>query len=68
MNEDVFNTSLRKFLKQVGVTHIVVHTDLYPPGEWARVERRIEAFQGALELRYADAVGRVYALRRARER
>ena len=58
--------SLRS-LTQFRVDYVVVHTDLYPPGEWARVERRIEAFQGALELRYADAAGRVYALRRARE-
>ena len=57
--------SLRS-LTEFRVDYLVVHTDLYPPGEWAQVERRIEAFQGALDLRYADAAGRVYALRRAR--
>jgi hypothetical protein len=58
--------SLRS-LTQFGVDYVVVHTDLYPPGEWAQVERRMAAFQERLELRYADAAGRVYALRRARD-
>lgn len=52
-------------LMQFHVDYIVVHTDLYPPGEWAQVERRIAVFQGQLELRYADGAGRVYALKRA---
>jgi len=58
--------SLRS-LTEFGVDYVVVHTDLYPPGEWTQVERRMAAFQERLELRYADAAGRVYALRRARD-
>jgi hypothetical protein len=58
--------SLRS-LMQFRVDYIVVHTNLYPPGEWARVEHRMAAFQGRIELRYADDAGRVYALRRARD-
>jgi len=58
--------SLRS-LVQFGVDYIVVHPDLYPPGEWAQVERRLADFQGRIELRHADATGRVYALRRERE-
>jgi hypothetical protein len=52
-------------LMRLRVDYIVVHTELYPPGEWAEVERRIAAFQGWIELRYADAAGRVYALKPA---
>ena len=58
--------SLRS-LMQFGVDYIVVHPDLYPPGEWAQVERRLADFQGRIELRHADDTGRVYALRRERE-
>ena len=36
--------------------------DLYPPGEWERVERRLASYQGRLELRHDDGAGRVYAL------
>jgi hypothetical protein len=55
--------SLRS-LEQFRVDYVVMHTDLYLSGEWPQVERRLTAFQGWLELRYADAEGRVYALRR----
>ena len=58
--------SLRS-LMQFRVDYIVVHTDLYPPGEWAQVERRLANFQERIELRHADDTGRVYALRRDRD-
>jgi hypothetical protein len=54
-----------RWLMQFRVDYIVVHTDLYPPGEWPQVERRMAALKGWIELRYADDAGRVYALRRA---
>jgi len=50
------------------VDYVVVHTDLYPPGEWARVERRLVAYQGRMELRHDDGAGRVYALTAAHAR
>jgi hypothetical protein len=49
-------------LAEFRVDYLVIHTDLYPPGEWARVERGLAALQGRMELRYADSSGRVYAL------
>jgi hypothetical protein len=54
-----------RWLTEFRVDYIVVHTDLYPPGEWTEIERRLSAFHGWIELRYADDAGRVYALRRA---
>lgn len=49
-------------LAEFHVDYLVVHTDLYPPGEWAAIEARIAAYQGRMELRHADGSGRVYAL------
>ena len=43
--------------------YVVVHTDLYPPGEWAKVEERIgQVFEKWLKLAHVDGAGRVYAL------
>ena len=56
-----------RWLMEFKVDYIVVHSDLYPPGEWAEVERRLPAFQDWMELRYADDTGRIYALRRERD-
>lgn len=53
--------SLRE-LTRLGVTYIVVHTELYPPGEWPQVEARIEAFGGRLRLEHVAGAGRVYSL------
>jgi hypothetical protein len=50
-------------LHDLGVTELVVHTDLYPPGDWPVVERRIAAFGNWLTLRHVDGAGRVYTLR-----
>jgi hypothetical protein len=56
-----------RWLMEFRVDYIVVHADLYPPGEWTEVERRISALQGWIELRYADEAGRIYALTRERD-
>jgi hypothetical protein len=53
-------------LHELGVTDLVVHTDLYPPGDWPVIEQRMAAFGGRLTLRHVEGDGRVYALERAR--
>ena len=45
------------------VANVVVHTDLYPPGEWNAVAPQLDAFPDRLELVHSDASGRVYRLR-----
>jgi hypothetical protein len=49
-------------LSQLGVSRIVVHTDLYEPGEWPAVESRIARFPGRLRLEHTEGAGRVYSL------
>jgi hypothetical protein len=51
-------------LKQFNVDYLVVHVELYSPGEWTNVEHRLGEFEPRLKLEYADASGRVYSLRR----
>jgi hypothetical protein len=51
-------------LSDVGVTYIVVHTDLYPPGEWSRVEERLREFSSRLRLEHVEGAGRVYSVLR----
>ena len=51
-----------KTLAGLGVTHIVVHTNLYPEGEWRRVEGAIEGFGEWLTLEHVEGDGRVYRL------
>jgi hypothetical protein len=53
-------SSLRS-LAEFQVDYIVVHTELYAPGEWADVERRLAAYGDRLALRFTDATSRVYA-------
>ena len=50
-------------LTAIGVTYVVVHTDLYAPEEWQAVEARIDRFQDRLALVHIDGMGRVYRLR-----
>ncbi|MDO8835441.1 MAG: hypothetical protein Q7V01_07575 [Vicinamibacterales bacterium] len=50
-------------LRDVGVTHIVVHPDWYAAGEWPSVQDRIQARRDRLELRFSSPDGRVYELR-----
>jgi hypothetical protein len=45
------------------VDYLVVHADLYAPGEWTQVQRRLSPFRDRLELRYADNTARVYAVK-----
>ena len=49
-------------LREVGVTHVVVHTDQYPGEEWQAVESRL-ARSADFEFVHAEGSGRVYALR-----
>jgi hypothetical protein len=50
-------------LIDLGVTDVIVHTDLYPPGDWAVIEQRIAAFSDRLTLKHVEGDGRVYGLR-----
>ena len=50
-------------LAGLGVTYIVVHTELYPPGEWPQVEARLERSDDWLRLEHTAGTGRVYSLR-----
>lgn len=49
-------------LSDLDVTYIVVHTDLYPPGEWSRVEERLREFSSRLRLERVEGAGRVYSM------
>jgi hypothetical protein len=49
-------------LARLGVTYVVVHTDLYEPGEWSSVERRLRLFGDRLRLVHEESDGRVYAV------
>ena len=51
-------------LSDIGVTYIVVHTDLYPAGEWGQVEARLREFSSRLRLEHVEGTGRAYALLR----
>lgn len=53
--------SLRS-LSQLGVNYVVVHTDLYAPGEWPKIDARISQFQAWLRLQHEEGSGRVYLL------
>jgi hypothetical protein len=55
--------SLRS-LADLAVTYVVVHTDLYSPEEWRRVEAEIGKFAGSLTLEHVEGTGRVYAVKR----
>jgi hypothetical protein len=49
-------------LADTGVTYIVVHTELYRPGEWESVRDRIEQAGEWLVLEHVAGPGRVYSL------
>jgi hypothetical protein len=56
------DASLRR-LAEIGVTHIVVHIDMYDPAEWPAVDARLKSYDGNwLKLEYSDPVGRVYTI------
>ena len=49
-------------LARLEVRYVVVHTELYPPGEWDVVAARIDRFGGRLRLEHVAGTGRVYSL------
>ena len=49
-------------LTRIGVTHIVVHTSMYPQGEWPAAAAALDTWRHRLTLRFEDAEGRVYTL------
>jgi hypothetical protein len=49
-------------LEALGVTYIVVHSELYQPDEWKRVEERLRGYGSRLRLVHAEGSGRVYEL------
>ncbi|MGE3509148.1 MAG: hypothetical protein AB7N65_09730 [Vicinamibacterales bacterium] len=55
------NDSLAR-LQALGVTHVVVHSELYAPDEWPEVNARLAAFGSRLQFLHEEAGGRVYAL------
>jgi hypothetical protein len=54
--------SLRR-LGELGVSRLVVHEEMYRPGEWPQVEERLQRFGDRLTLEHTEGTGRVYALR-----
>lgn len=50
-------------LREVGVTHIIVHPEWYAAGEWPSIQERIQARHDRLRLRFSSPGGRVYELR-----
>jgi hypothetical protein len=57
--------TIRK-LADLEIDYVVVHTDMYAPGEWQQVEQRLARFPEWFALRHVDGPGRVYAFGRAR--
>jgi hypothetical protein len=53
--------SLRS-LAEVGVTHVVVHSEMFDPRQWADVEPLLAQFSAWLTLVHQEGTGRVYAL------
>jgi hypothetical protein len=49
-------------LARLDVRYIVVHTELYPPGDWDRVAAGIDRSGGRLQLEHVAGTGRVYSL------
>jgi len=54
--------SLRE-LARLGVGYVVVHTELYTPGEWPDVAARIDNYGSWLRLEHVAGTGRVYSVR-----
>lgn len=51
-------------LTGLGVDYVVVHTELFPPGEWAAVDEKIGMLGQWLTLEHVAGDGRAYSLRR----
>jgi len=60
--EGTIPVALLRSLAGLGVTYIVVHTELYPPGEWPQVGARLELWDDWLRLEHTAGTGRVYSL------
>jgi len=43
---------------------VVVHTELYPPGEWDQVASRLDRYSSRVQLEHVAGTGRVYSLQR----
>jgi len=54
-------------LNAFNVDYLVVHCDLFLPGTWPAVEKRLQSLDDALTLVYIDATSRVYALHHRRK-
>jgi hypothetical protein len=53
-------------LEALGVTHVVVHADLYAADEWRDVHARLVNFAARLRFVHQDGEGRVYSLAASR--
>jgi hypothetical protein len=51
-------------LVRLDVRYVVVHTELYPPGEWDQVAARIDRYGSRVRLEHVAGTGRVYSLQR----
>ena len=49
-------------LARLDVRYVVVHTELYAPGEWEQVAARIDRYGGWIRLEHVAGTGRVYSL------
>lgn len=49
-------------LERIGVTHIVVHTEMYQPDRWAEKERAMAGFGDRIRLLKVEGEGRAYAI------
>jgi hypothetical protein len=50
------------WLTELDVTYLVAHTELYPPGEWEKVDARIAQYWPWLRLEHVEGTGRVYSV------
>jgi hypothetical protein len=49
-------------LARLDIRYVVVHTELYPPGEWEQVSARIDGHGSRLRLEHVAGPGRIYSL------
>lgn len=49
-------------LERMGVTYVVVHTDMYQPDRWAEKEKALATFPGRIRLLRVEGEGRAYAI------
>ena len=50
-------------LRELGVTYMVVHEELYQRAEWSDMQKRLLQFGDRLTLEHTEGAGRVYSLR-----